>query len=150
MLDCDGPLARNWAKWLSAAALGFGLWAGSSTLTLGAWNEVPLAARFLAAVALVLGCAAGCMFALALALRFGRKRRAVFDSLSANAYGIYLLHYVPAVWLQFALLDAPLPAIAKGAIVFAVTLFVTWPLAAAIGTISLRSLLPGMKRVRSA
>jgi peptidoglycan/LPS O-acetylase OafA/YrhL len=150
MLDCDGPLARNWAKWLSAAALGFGLWAGSSTLTLGAWNEVPLAARFLAAVALVLGCAAGCMFALALALRFGRKRRAVFDSLSANAYGIYLLHYVPAVWLQFALLDAPLPAIAKGAIVFAVTLLVTWPLAAAIGTISLRSLLPGMKRVRSA
>jgi peptidoglycan/LPS O-acetylase OafA/YrhL len=150
MLDCDGPLARNWAKWLAAAALGFGLWAGSSTLTLGAWNEVPLAARFLAAVALVLGCAAGCMFALALALRFGRKRRAVFDSLSANAYGIYLLHYVPAVWLQFALLDAPLPAIAKGAIVFAVTLFVTWPLAAAIGNISLRSLLPGMKRVRSA
>lgn len=150
MLDCDGPLARNWGKWLAAAAIGFGLWAGSSTLVLGAWSEVSLAARFLAAATLVLGCAAGCMFALALALRFGRKRRAAFDSLAANAYGIYLLHYVPAVWLQFALLDAPLPAIAKGMIVFAGTLLVTWPLAAAIGNISWRSLLPGVKRVRSA
>ncbi|NJK42788.1 MAG: hypothetical protein HC937_03880 [Aquincola sp.] len=37
-----------------------------------------------------------------------------------------------------------------GAIVFAATLLVTWPLAERSGNISLRSLLPGMKRVRSA
>ena len=151
MLSCDGPLARNWAAWLGAAVLGFGLWAGSSTLTLGAWSDVPVFARLLAAVAMVLGCAAGGMFALALCLRFGRKRHAAFDSLSANAYGIYLLHYAPAVWLQYALLDAALPAIAKGAIVFGAMLLVTWPLAAAIGNIPLRSLRPaGVKRVRSA
>jgi peptidoglycan/LPS O-acetylase OafA/YrhL len=150
MLSCDGALARNWPVWLGAAVLGFGLWAGSSSLTLGAWVDIPLYARLLAAITQVFGCAAGAMFALALALRFLRRRRAAFDSLSANAYGIYLLHYVPAVWLQFALLDAPLPAIAKGAIVFGATLLITWPLAAAIGNISLRSLLPGVKRVRSA
>jgi hypothetical protein len=34
--------------------------------------------------------------------------------------------------------------------VFTATLLVTWPLAAAISSISLRSLLPGIKRVRSA
>ncbi len=150
MLACDGPLARNWLAWLGTAVLGFGFWAGSSTLTLGDWNAVPIAARLLAAVAQVLGCAGGSMFALAMALRFGRKRRAVLNSLSANAYGMYLLHYVPVVWLQFALLDAPLPAIVKGAIVFSVTLLITWPLAAAMGGAPLRSLLPGVKRVRSA
>jgi glucan biosynthesis protein C len=150
MLACEGPLARNWAKWLGAAVLGFGLWAGSSSLTLGAWADIPLYARLLAAITQVLGCAAGGMFALALALRFLRRRRAALNSLSANAYGIYLLHYVPVVWLQFVLLDAPLPAIAKGAIVFGATLLITWPLAAAIGNVSLRSLLPGLKRVRNA
>ena len=150
LLACDGALARNWARWLAAAVLGFGLWAGSSALTLGDWSDIPLAIRLLAAVALVLGCASGSMFALAMCLRFGRRRRAAFDSLSANAYGIYLLHYVPVVWLQFALLDAPLPAIAKGGIVFVAALLITWPLAAAFGSLSLGQRPIGVKRVRSA
>jgi peptidoglycan/LPS O-acetylase OafA/YrhL len=149
LLACDGALARNWAVWLGAAVLGFGLWAGSSALTLGDWSDVAIPTRLLAAVALVLGCAAGCMLPLALCLRFGRRRRAAFDSLSGNAYGIYLLHYVPVVWLQFALLDAALPAIAKGAIVFAAAWLITWPLAAAIGSLSL-GLRPFGRRVRNA
>ena len=151
LLACDGPLARNWAAWLGAAVLAFGLWAGSSALTLGAWSDVPAFTRLLAGIALVFGCAAGGMFALALCLRFGRKRRRAFDSLSANAYGIYLLHYAPIVWLQFAMLDAALPALAKGAIVFAAALLITWPLAAAISGATLRNLRPiGVKPARSA
>ena len=35
------------------------------------------------------------------------------DSLSANAYGIYLIHYVFVTWLQYALLGVALFAIAK-------------------------------------
>jgi hypothetical protein len=149
LLASDGALARNWAAWLGAAVLGFGLWASSSTLRLGDWSSVAIATRLLAATALVLGCAAGGMCALALCLRFGRRRRAAFDSLSANAYGIYLLHYAPVVWLQFALLDAALPAIAKGAIVFVAALLITWPLAAAIGGVSV-GLRPFGRRVRNA
>ena len=134
---------------LGAAVLGFGLWAGSSTLTLGDWSSVAIPTRLLAAIALVLGCAAGGMFALALCLRFGQRRRAAFDSLSANAYGIYLLHYAPVVWLQFALLDAALLAIAKGATVLVAALLITWPLAAAIGSLSV-GLRPFGRRVRNA
>ena len=44
------------------------------------------------------------------------------DSLSANAYGMYLVHYVFVVWLQFALLDVALFAVGKAAIVFVGTL----------------------------
>ena len=59
---------------------------------------------------------------MAASLRFGAVRSRLFDGLSKNAFGIYLLHYAPLVWLQYALLDAPLPAIAKASIVFGGTL----------------------------
>ena len=37
----------------------------------------------------------------------------MLDSLSANAYGMYIVHYLFVVWLQFALLNAALPAVGK-------------------------------------
>jgi peptidoglycan/LPS O-acetylase OafA/YrhL len=42
------------------------------------------------------------------------------------AFGIYLLHYAPLVWLQWTLLGLALPAVAKAAIVFAGTLLAAW------------------------
>ena len=42
--------------------------------------------------------------------------------MSANAYGLYLVHYVFIVWLQYALLAAPLFAIIKAGLVFGGTL----------------------------
>jgi hypothetical protein len=39
---------------------------------------------------------------------------------------MYLVHYVFVVWMQYALLDLPLFAIIKGAIVFAVALLLSW------------------------
>ncbi len=59
-------------------------------------------------------------------LRFFKRRGPVFDSLSRNAYGIYLLHYTFAIWLQYALLKAPLTGLEKGGIVFATTLVLSW------------------------
>ena len=44
---------------------------------------------------------------------------------SANAYGMYLVHYVFAIWLQYALLVTGLLAIGKAAIVFGGTLLVS-------------------------
>ena len=150
LLACDGPLARNWAAWLGAAIVGFAFWAGMSSLTLGDWSEVPLGIRLLAALSVVAACVTGCIFPIAAALRFGRRRRRAFDSLSANAYGMYLLHYVFVVWLQYALLDTSLPAVAKAAIVFVVTLLVTWPLAAAFGGMPIGPRPVAAKRVGSA
>ena len=150
LLACDGPLARNWPLCLLGAVVGFGLWAGTSSLTLGNWPDVPLFVRLLAAVSVVLGSAAGCLLPLSLCLRFGRKRQRAFDSLAANAYGMYLLHYIFVVWLQFALLETALPAIAKAAIVFGITLLLTWPLAAVFGNFSLGARPSGTKRVGSA
>jgi len=43
----------------------------------------------------------------------------MLDGLKRDAYGLYLVHHVFVVWLQYALLEAVLSAIVKGGIVFA-------------------------------
>ena len=50
-------------------------------------------------VTFVLSCAATSFACLAAFSRFVTKPNRVGDSLSANAYGIYLFHYVCVTWL---------------------------------------------------
>lgn len=52
------------------------------------------------------------------------------DSLSANAYGIYIIHYCFVTWVQFMLLSWPLWAAAKFAITFLTALGASWFLTA--------------------
>ena len=49
---------------------------------------------------------------------------------SPSAYGVYLLHYIFIIWLQYAVYDYSLPADVKFAIVFAGTLAMSWALTA--------------------
>ena len=83
------------------------------------------------------------MGVLALALRFATQRRRLLDSLSQSAYGIYLVHYVFVVWLQYAMLGVAIPAIIKAAIVFTGTLLMSWATTAALHSIPLGSRLIG-------
>jgi len=49
-------------------------------------------------------------------------------SLSANAYGIYLVHYIFVLWCQYLLLDVDLPAVIKFLITFIVAVTLSWTL----------------------
>ncbi len=51
-----------------------------------------------------------------------------WSSLSSNAYGIYLLHYIFVVWCQFALLNLPLHAFIKFFITCLFALAASWAL----------------------
>jgi surface polysaccharide O-acyltransferase-like enzyme len=62
--------------------------------------------------------------------RFRIPSSRFLDSLCANAYGIYLVHYPFVIWSQYCLMDLPLDAVAKGAIVFVVALLGSWGLVA--------------------
>jgi peptidoglycan/LPS O-acetylase OafA/YrhL len=46
----------------------------------------------------------------------------------ARAYGIYLLHFIPLIWLQYVVYDPAFPAFVKFAIVFTGTLSMSWAL----------------------
>ena len=132
LLAPEGRLARNWAVWLSAG-LGFLLlWMGITGLTMRGGGSSSPALQILADIGFVLACLANCLCVLAIFLRFAAKRLPAFAGLRSSAYGMYLVHYVFVVWLQFALLAIALPAIIKGAIVFGATLLLSLGTVAAL------------------
>lgn len=120
LLAADGILVRHWVSALVVALLTLFLWMGLTGLTMN--GGAPAGLRFAADLSYVPACAAGCFFLIALCLRFATGHWRSIGYLSANAYGLYLVHYVFIVWLQYALLALPLFAIAKASIVFGGTL----------------------------
>ena len=50
-----------------------------------------------------------------------------------NAYGIYLVHYLFVVWLQYLLIGIVLFAVAKAVIVFTGALLLSWGVVTAFG-----------------
>jgi glucans biosynthesis protein C len=65
---------------------------------------------------------------ISLVIRFVRPWRSA-DSLSANAYGIYLLHYLFVIWIQYGALHWNAPALAKGVAVLVAATGLSWMLA---------------------
>jgi surface polysaccharide O-acyltransferase-like enzyme len=61
-------------------------------------------------------------------LRFSNGGWTLLDALQPSAYGVYLLHYIFIIWLQYAVYDHSFPAVVKFAIVFAGTLSLSWGL----------------------
>lgn len=57
---------------------------------------------------------------------FIEKSNKVWSSLSANAYGIYLVHYLWIIWCQYLLLPTDLPATLKFLIVFFFSVAGSW------------------------
>ena len=131
LLASNGKLAPRWLPWAMAALVVFAaaivvtVIASTSQAQSQAW-AIAMDAGF------VVSCAASSFAFLALFIRFARSRSRMWDSLSANSYGIYLVHYAFVSWLQYALLPASLPAVAKGAMVFLGALAVSWGVAAAL------------------
>jgi hypothetical protein len=125
LLAPDGRLARRWPLWCVAALVAFGLATGVGLAALTAH----LGSRrweIAGDITFVISCAASSLALLALFVRFARTRRKIWDSLTQNAYGIYLIHYAFVSWLQLALLKAHMDAMAKGALVFLGAVLLGW------------------------
>ena len=136
LTSANGALARHWRGALVAAIVGFGVWLLALAMTVT--NPSPgLPLNALTAATYVLACFMNCWAALALSARFAALRTPAWNSLRDNAYGIYLVHFVFAIWVQYALLPAEIPAIAKAAFTFTATLTLSW------GTTAVLRRLPG-------
>ena len=145
LLATDGVLVRRWPIALAAAVAGLALWMTPTAVIMesGSGQPGPLWLELAANLGFVVCCASGCLAVMAVSIRFATARRRWLDSLSANAYGMYLVHYPFVVWMQYALLKAPLPAIAKAAIVFAVAVISSWATVAALRNIPFGARLVG-------
>ena len=92
----------------------------------------PMERTIVSEIAFVVCCWAIVFGMTGLFLRFAKRRVRIFDSLSENSYGIYIVHYVFVTWLQYVLLGSTLAPTVKGMVVFLFTLILSWGSVAAI------------------
>ena len=150
LLAADGPLVRGWVVWLIAGLVSLLAWMGLTGLTMEEGASSPLGLRILADLSFVFACFASCFAVLAVSLRFLARRLPSLAGLKDSAYGMYLVHYLFIVWLQFALLGTALPAIIKAALVFGGTLLLSWGAVAALRRLPPVGQIIGADRARGA
>ncbi|HVY70705.1 MAG TPA: acyltransferase [Verrucomicrobiae bacterium] len=143
LLAPEGKLARHWLRWqflafsaFIATIICFIMLMGVLTKG-GAAPGLRLATNF----SFVVSCAASSLMCLAFFLRFAQRHHCLLDSLSRNAYGMYLVHYCFVNWLQYALLPSSMPGIAKALIVFVGGTLLSW------GTTAVLRKIPAVGRV---
>jgi hypothetical protein len=134
LLATDGKLARRWPLWVMTSLVAFVTTVALvliivSTFTTGGPSRGLLTA---ANASFVVSSASSSLAFLALFLRFERRSGPIRDSLEANAYGIFLLHYFCVSWLQLALLDVEMSGWLKALAVFVGALTISWGLSAAL------------------
>lgn len=122
LLAPDGALSRRWRRLGAASPAFLFVWMGLTGVVLTYPAFAPTTMRVLSALAYVGASVAGVMLLMAVSVRFCAQRVRWLEPLSRNALGIFVVHYAPLVWMQYALLDFALPALVKAAIVFGVTL----------------------------
>jgi len=140
ILARDGKLALRWPLWIGASLISY-VFAIVMFLTIMATIPKGGPSPLLMAAGnftFVLTCASASFAMIAVFLRFARNAHRAADSLSDNAYGIYLYHYVAVSWLELAIVNARLPGIAKAGIVFAAATLASWGVSAAMRAVSAR------------
>jgi surface polysaccharide O-acyltransferase-like enzyme len=127
----NGEIAKRWFIWLAFAVL---FYAAILLLVYAHHNWIadfaspPLPWKTAYGLAFAMFSAAMAFTVLATSLRLAQTSLRLLDAMQPSAYGIYLLHYVFIIWLQYVVYDPPFPAVVKFAIVFAGTLSMSWAL----------------------
>jgi hypothetical protein len=144
VLAADGQLAKSGWGWVGLTLIPYALLWGLIYIKreiLGNppvqpdWYEASYGLFFAAFSAAIL-------FAiLAYFLRFKQSGWSILDPMQPAAYGMFLVHYPIALWLAYWLFDFDLPAIVKAAIVFVLTVILSWGATEALRRI------PGAHRV---
>ncbi len=141
LLAADGGLARRWPVWLTITLVSYGCIIGLIYIKRGILPDVnhqPYWWTVAYPLAFATYSVAQTFNIVALFLRFDNEGPSIFDPLRDSAYGIYLIHYIPVLWLQYVLFDVSLApvmqvsAILKAVIVFVVTLATSWAATAAL------------------
>ena len=122
--------APLWALLCVLAYSGLGLVGPPIAALAGNGRISEIQARLLYRSVWALSCTASSIAFLAVFRRRVHRARKIWDSLAANAYGIYLVHYIFVLWCQFLLLPAALPALVKFLLTFITALFLSWLLTA--------------------
>jgi len=133
LLAENGEVAKRWPVWSAFALMFYGailLLVYAHHNWVADFNEPPLGWRLGYALAFALFSGAMAFAEPALFLRFAKANWGWMDALRPSAYGIFLVHYIFIIWLQYAVYDYAWPAGVKAGLVFAGTLSLSWALIA--------------------
>jgi hypothetical protein len=125
----NGEVVARWKIW---AAFGLLFYGAILILVYAHHNWVanfdspPLSWRFGYGLAIALFSGAMAFAEPGFFLHFAKSPLRLLDAMRPSAYGIFLVHYIFIIWLQYAVYDPPLAPFAKFAIVFAGTLVGSW------------------------
>ncbi len=127
----NGEIAKRWPVWLAFAVLFYGVilllvyvhhnWIVN-------FHSPPLWWKTAYGLAFAMFSAAMAFTLLATSLRLAQSSLRLLDAMQPSAYGIFLLHYIFIIWLQYVVYDPSFPAGIKAAIVFVGTLSASWAL----------------------
>jgi hypothetical protein len=140
----NGELAARWKTWAAFALLFYGAilflvyahhnWVAN-------FNSPPLSWSAGYALAFALFSGAMTFTEPGFFLRFAKSPLRLLDALRPSAYGIFLVHYIFIIWLQYVIYDPPWSPFVKFAIVFVGTLLGSW------GTVILLRKIPVVGRM---
>jgi surface polysaccharide O-acyltransferase-like enzyme len=131
LLAENGELPKRWPVWLGFALV---FYVAILVLVYAHHNWVadfaspPLLWKTSYGVAFATYSAAMAFAVSAVFLRFADSTWRLLDALQPSAYGVYLMHYIFIIWLQYAVYGHSFPAFVKFAIVFVGTLSMSWGL----------------------
>ena len=140
LFAASGEFAKRWPVWSTFALVFYAAILGlvyAHHNWVADFNSPPLWWRASYGLAFALFSAAMAFTVPAIFLRFTQGPWSLLDRLQPSAYGVYLLHYIFIIWLQYAVYDTSLHASVKFAIVFTGTLSISWGL-----TVMLRKIPP--------
>ena len=129
MLAEKGALAKRWTVWLGLALACYGailLLVYAHHNWIADFNSPPLWWHTAYGLAFAMFSAAMTFSVPSVFLRFARSSLWLLDAMQPSAYGIYLLHFIFLIWLQYIVYDPAFPALVKFAIVFTGTLSMSW------------------------
>jgi hypothetical protein len=129
----DGLLVKRWMVWLGLSIAFYGailLLVYTHRSGLIDVDSPPLWWHIAYGLAFAMFSAAMTFTVPTIFLRFARSSFRLLDAMRPSAYGIYLLHFIFIIWLQYIVYDPVFPAFIKFAIVFIGTLSLSWALTA--------------------
>jgi hypothetical protein len=135
VLGADGRLAKSSWGWIAATLVPYCMmWVMIYIKREILGNPSPQPQWYLAIYGFFFTAfSAAILFAiLAYFLRFKRSGWSVLDPMQGDAYGMFLVHYPIALWLQYWLFDYEFPAIVKAAVGFVLTVAFSWALTRAL------------------
>jgi peptidoglycan/LPS O-acetylase OafA/YrhL len=144
ILSSHGRLAAGWRRWAIASLVSFALLWGMITIkheilhtpeVLPVWYEACYGVIFVVFSATTVAAI------LAYFLRVRRSGWSPLDPLHNYAYGIFLIHYLFTLWLQYWLFDVDISAAAKAVTVFVTALALSW------ATTAVQRQIPGARHV---